>query len=251
VASLAGIGTILLATATFLSLWLNEAELDAIRKERDRPLAIDELANFIDPSITILQSDIERMSDNSIQAMDWHYIDWPAYPGGTRSPSSLLHRIKGHLDYVALVRFQESSPENWKIVLEREQLIEEGIELSKSVSGEVKPTIREYIIENDIKNNEGSIPNIDTIMTSTFQQIESYGEQSSDYDVWEEHRGTFIEILLNNAEEEYQELLDIEGEILELSRELLEELEGRRAELRLEYGISNSSISEQDGNDWV
>lgn len=247
VGGLGGLGTLLLASGTFLSLWHNEREVENLRKEREKPIVADEIRNFIQPAINRLESDIQDIEQHD-REIDWHYVKMPdsGFSGGL--PHSVIYRqfTEDNKDETAMKRFQEDAPELWDLVIDREATIEEGVKISDRIEAKIRPLIEEYIQENDIENRNEETPNIDVLLSSTLRDIDSYGENHEDYEVWENHRQEFRRILHKEAEDDYEQLMAKEDDIHGLTKELREELLSRKVALREEYGISSEEIETGD-----
>lgn len=243
IGALSGLGTLLLAAGTFLSLWQNEREVEELHKDREKPIVADEIQNFIQPAIDRLERDIQdvKYEDRNI---DWHNLEDPSERLGERLPRSVIYRsfAEDEVDRTALKRFQEEAPDLWERVQEREKTIERGIELSNSIVEKIRDQVIDYIEENEIENREGEHPEIDTLLHAILKDLDSYADNHADYEVWENYCEEFLNIRREYAGEEYEQLLQTEDEIFELTKELREKLLSRKVALREEYGISSDEV---------
>ncbi|WP_135825189.1 hypothetical protein [Halorussus ruber] len=245
--ALSGLGTLFLAAGTFLSLWQNEREVDDLRKEREKPIVVDELQNFVQPAIETIESDIEGLEQKD-RDIDWHYLKKSSAPLSDRLPRSVYHRYwrDEEQDITAIKRFREEAPDIWELIQRREETIEEAIGISNEIEDKIRTPITEYIQKNGIRNREEETPDIDPLLNAILKETDSYGESHADYEVWENHRDDFIKILHEEAGADYEQLREKEAEIQEMTRELKQRLLSRKIALREEYGISSDEIKEAD-----
>lgn len=245
VGALGALGTILLAMATLKTVRQNRKNLRELKKDRQKPLAIDEINNVVDPVIRWTDKEIAAYEEQDTEGtfIEWSYIEDPLGYPGSRRPGSLIPL--SNPDRTALRRLHRDQPELISKIEERDQLLlslrEQAHEIIDVIEPKVNSCLEKEGIESDGKNNSTQRILCDSIL----QQIDYFGENSELYDFWEEYGEELNQMIWDEAEEEFSDLLSGEEEFIQLEKEIREDMQTRKNKLKESYGISSDDLDEE------
>ncbi|WP_156105673.1 hypothetical protein [Halobellus rufus] len=235
VSGLAALGTVALAGITLYTVRQNRRELDQIRKDRYRPLVIDEISNIVYPSIRILAHNIEYLDDNKRENR-WMYHDGLEYHNWGESPASVISLRD--LDPVAAERFRNDCPIILRKMNGYDWLLVYLSRLADTIAEELDPSVKEIFEQSEYTRDLEYGRNRLVILSSILGQVDEYGENSELYEFWEAHGDELNQLAYSEVKPLYTELMQGEEYLQEYSEAIRSELVARQRELQEEYGIS-------------
>lgn len=237
-----GAGVIMiLALATVLSVYQNRQLLLEEQREREQPVVVDVINNVIEPAVYRLENDINHLQNDDERDLDWVRADEPSVLA-RNYPQSVFKKNFTQVDQTALVKMERDYPDTFEMMESREELVEEMCSLGTQIDEKLRPELKEYVAEKDITNAKGEEPDLQILVSAILRDIDSYGDEHRDSEIWDGHKKEFVDFLHNTVGGEVEELENKETELLEMSKELKRELTTIRLELREEYGISSADI---------
>lgn len=244
VGALGAYGTILLAVATFITVRQNRKNIRELRRVREKPLAIDEIQNILDPIVRWTDEDISAYEEHDTNGsfIEWSYIQDPLTYPGRRRPGSLIP--VSNPDYTALKRLFRNKPELESKIEERNKLLLNLRKQANDILDLLEPSVINRLNEADIATSDS---NIRVLCNSILQQIDEFGENSELYDFWEKHGEALNQLVWDEAGEEYSALLSGEEDFIAIEKEIHEEAKLRKYELKEKYGISSDDLDEEHG----
>ncbi|MGQ4555952.1 hypothetical protein [Halobellus sp. GM3] len=237
VSGLAALGTVALAGITLYTVRQNRRELDQIRKDRYRPLVIDEISNIVYPSIRILAHNIEYLEDNKRENR-WMYHDGLEYHNWGESPTSVIS--SRNFDPVAAERFRSDCPILLRKMEAYDWLLVYLSRLADTIGEELDPFVKEIFEKSEYTSDLEYGRNRLVIMSSILGQVDEYGENSELYEFWEAHGDELNQLAYSEVKPLHTELMQGEEYLQEYSEAIRSELVARQRELQEEYGISKS-----------
>jgi hypothetical protein len=237
VSGLAALVTVALAGITLYTVRQNRRELDQIRKDRYRPLVIDEISNIVYPSIRILSHNIEYLEDDNKQNR-WIYHDGLEHHNWGESPTSVIS--SRDFDPVAANRFRSDCPILLRKMEAHDWLLVYLSGLADSIGEELDPLVKEIFEQSEHTRDLEYESNRHVIMSSILSQTEEYGESSELYEFWEAHGNELNQLVYSEVKPLYTELVLGEEYLQEYTEAMRSELVARQKELQEEYGISKS-----------
>lgn len=237
VSGLAALGTVALAGITLYTVRQNRRELNQIRKDRYRPLVIDEISNIVYPSMRILSHNIEYLEENKGDNR-WMYHDGLEHHNWGESPTSVIS--SRDYDPVAVERFRSDCPVLLRKMESYDWLLVYLAGLADSIGEELDPLIKEIFEQSEYTRDLEYENNRRVILSSILGQIDEYGESSELYEFWEAHGDELNQLAYSEVKPLYTELIEGEEYLREYSEKIRGELVARQKELQEEYGISKS-----------
>ncbi|MFK5603668.1 hypothetical protein [Haloferax volcanii] len=233
------IATVLLVGGTYLTIQQNQRDIEEVRKDREKPLVRDEVEHVVVPAIDALQNDIDDFEEGHI---DWFYTGRRLMGNTATGPRSGINFI--HSDHSARRRLEETSPELYSDLDDREELVIELCEVADEIAEEIKPFVEQTLRD---EAPEPSDPDefeswVRTITSASIKQIDHFAESNELYEFWEEHGDQIIGQMKEVAASEVTQLEQGEEEMIDLSKDLVERLVEEQMRLRREYGISSKEI---------
>lgn len=242
ISGIGGLGTILLALLTFLTLLDNHVLVKERVKEREKPLQRDMLEKIVWPAIDSIAANKRKLSDREI---DWTAAD----PEGSFEFVNVdLEMISERGDPVTSDRFVEEYPEAVKYM---EEYDEKLAKLDQSIYEFMECTrepLLEYIHSEDISVEKvnpvfgsGSVEDSNVDIDKVFQLIFSGEEPLLDEDRpdwWQNHKEEIYRIVSENDEGYYKKFRSLRTEVFNYSNEVRAVLVEVREEIETEYGIS-------------
>ena len=204
------IGTLTLAFATFWTVRQNTRDLNEVKKEREKPLVIDEIRHVIQYAIDSLENDIEELESDPPE-MDWVYTESLGDIGMT-GPRPVFQDVNP--DRTAEKRLEREDSDLWEKLEEREELALECIDKSNEIIEIARPRFETYIHNTRVTAEVDVDSDILVFLDAAFRETDEFGESSQLYDVWENHGRKFVQIL--NEIDEMAEFRRMEDELLKL-----------------------------------
>lgn len=245
--SLGATGTLILAGATLISIRQQTATVEKIQREREKPLVIDEIVQVLDYAIDGVEDNI-RAYVHEDWRWNWVLVDGPQSHYVAGRVAGVINKSP---DSAALYRLKDADEKLWNKLVEYEELIENLADLGDEAAEKIRPRIKELVEKEEIKDDRGEDPDIDTLVYGAVKRLDKFGESSELYDVWESHGDEFCRVAREEAGIELKEIEQGEEELVDRSKTLLEALRERRVTLRHEYGISQRELDDADVADSV
>ncbi|CQH55264.1 uncharacterized protein HHUB_2209 [Halobacterium hubeiense] len=240
--SLGATGTLILAGATLISIRQQTATVEKIQREREKPLVIDEIVQVLDYAIEGCEDNIRAYEKEDLQ-WNWVLIDGPQNHYTAGRVSGVINQSP---DSAALYRLKNADENLWNELVEYEELIENLADLGDEAAEKIRPRIKEFVEEEEIKDPRGEYPDIDTLVYGAVKRSNEFGENSELYEVWESYGDEFCQTAREEAGIELEKIERGEENLVNRSKDLLEALRDRKVSLRREYGISQRELDEAD-----
>ncbi|MFA9417634.1 hypothetical protein [Natrinema sp. HArc-T2] len=231
-------GTLILALATFFNIVQSNQVLQIREKKRQKPLAIDEISNLIEPGIETVKANLEapKNSHGNGCGFEWNYLDPEELSQRGRRPHAIFTS-----DSIALSRLSTSRPDLVEQITAHNGKIGDVAERTQRFQEQIHPKIREFLEESDRGQDIDS--DLRVITSAILKEVDQFGESSDLYQFWEEYGDRLIQYSKDLPEAELEEIQKLEQEYLEVAKETFGMLEDRKLELKKEYGISEEEIS--------
>jgi hypothetical protein len=235
---ISAVGTLSLAVVTYLSLRQNDKRIEEMRKQREKPLVMDEIENVIGTAIEALRTDM-RMIEDEDRHISWVLEDGPTPPAVAGMPGATIQ--KG-ISEAANQRLRREAPQLWERMEAHDQLAEELCELGSEIAQSVEPVLSDFAKgkDFDIDQNDRRV-----LLDSIVVQLDDFGEDRNLYEFWRENGDELRRLPHIECQSLFDEFQNKTEEYERHSRELQESLEDRKKQLRGEYGIGSSELSEQ------
>ncbi|MFC7046952.1 hypothetical protein ACFQH6_17475 [Halobacteriaceae archaeon GCM10025711] len=250
--SLAALGTVVLALATFETIQQNQRSLEELEKDREKPLKIDELGEIIQPAIDGLDTNIEHLEAGFI-----------AWEQSRDSPSiDMATPLPDDGDRAVLRRFKRDYPELYERMDSYSDAVQDVKRTADSFASAVEPELRSALediaMDAETDHARASMPdsNItvtllvndvppDGLSTNSYQSdITSFWDQYDPF--WRDLRDDLVNLAGGVADHELSALNSEKDDILAESRALREKLIEVKGDIRAEYGISKSEFSGEE-----
>lgn len=228
-------GSIALALATFVTLRQNNETLEEMQMDRKRPLVVEEIRDVIQFALDRVNVDISTLDEESA-GIDWQVVDGPSELTDYEGATNLINQNRPN--NAAQEQFRERAPETWAKMEERNDLIDELTDVSEAILDEARPAIEEYLDNHSTHNLNKR--DIDSLIGAAFKELDEWGDDAHPADVWSNHGNRLQDILESAEPEKTQRLENGERELLELSRDIREELREQKLTLRKQFGIAAS-----------
>lgn len=232
------IGTLFLAVATLWTVLHSTRRMEKQERESEKPLARNEVVHLIQPAINSLRNNIDCLEDDF--KIDWFYYD------PTRWFSSALRGINvagdptpvlSTKDPHALVRLEQERPDLYQRLQKHDDMLQDLATKADQIGDKITPALQRFLAKHNLESEFEEEGDTRTLKSAIIKEIDQYGESHEHYDIWNEYRDEFLDILHSNAEEEFEEFLALEATYHNHCESLLEDLKGRKIELQEEYGF--------------
>ena len=229
------LGTVLLATLTFLTLLDNRILTQERVKERKKPLQRDMIENIVRPAIDALNNNKELVKEEGFNWLAADYTDSDEF----EMVNLDLKMIGYRRDLVMSDRFADEFPD---VVDEMTQYDEYLIDLDKCafeyITGS-RDAISEHIESSQITDDNGEVLNADDALHFLL-----VGDRPSRDDErpnwWVNHKGEFKRIAAENAGEYYDMFYESRRKVFNYTNQVRQSLIEVRRETEPEYGIESS-----------
>lgn len=237
---LAATGTLALAAGTFYNIQLTNKDLRLREQKREKPLAVDELSNVIEPGIHAVAENLDELEEDTF---DWVYVDGPSGYGAIGHPSSAMPTK----DVAALQRLSQRNRDLYQGLVRHEELIRQMAELGSEIYQMMRPLVIENLREAGY-SEEDYTQSEKVFVSAMVKRLDEFGESHKMYDYWNAHGEELIDLMDSEAAELVEELESREEEFEEHCRNLHQGLENYRAEVQREYGISMDEIAQSSAS---
>jgi hypothetical protein len=240
---LGSVGTLLLAIATFTTVLQTSRQLNIREKERERPLAVDELSHIIQPALTALENNLEQLdnSENPGCAFDWVYIDEPTLYAGTRGPEPVRTP-----DSLPLARLARENRTLFGSLRAHNEYVQDIGRKAQQLHSELNPELERLFEEAGVNREDRETI---VVTSAVLKEIEHFGEHHELYEFWNTHREHLIEYANEEITVTLDEIQSGERVYREFVTDTLSDLKQRKFHLKHEYSISENDISETSESD--
>lgn len=229
----APLSTILLVLVT----WYYNQEA---RKDRRRPLKIDELQRVVVPSIRTMNKN-QRLLENGTFGFDADR----SYPNNLRI-SAVKSSIETNNASITQDRFQRESPELYEKIERHDELIED-IEkyaslIYQNINDSVEASLREDSERYDVNYEHIVVSNIIRGLIDSDQPDTRAVFGDSNTEFWEEELSEYQHLMAVEAKNELQSLHNTRKNTIEMIEKLNEQLKSKLDHEQKKYGISDGDI---------
>jgi hypothetical protein len=232
---LGSVGTLLLALATFVNISQSNKRLQIQQQKQERPLAVDELSQLIQPAIAAIENNLRQFeeSDTAGCAFDWVHIDSTTLYVSASGPDPV--RVDS---YIPAARLLSEDPDLHHMLDEHDTIVEEIADHAKRLHTELEPEIDRLLEKEGYSEQRTQF-----VTDSVLKELDQWGEDAEHYEFWEQYR----DHLTRYAEEEtavtIEEIQSMERDYKNHLEETLESLIERKARLKRDYSISDDDIT--------
>lgn len=233
--ALSSVGTLALALATFVNVSQTNERLQIQQKDRERPLAVDELSQVIQPAISSLQNNLQKIRDSDTLGctFEWVYIDSTTMYSPSKGPDSV--RINSSL---IAGRLYSEDPELYELLQKHESFVQEIAEHAHRLHNELELEINRLLEEEDLSEESSK-----AVTAAVLKKLEKWGEDSEMTDFWEQHHNHLIRYANEETDVPVDEIMSMEDDYWLHIEDTLERLLERKAVLKQDYGISDGDIN--------
>lgn len=242
-ATLGVIGTLFLAVATFWTVHQNSRLIEERMREREKPIAKEELNEFIEPSITITASNAGAI-DEAV-GLEWiNATPKRTYDIGDQTAilETEIQMIFVPADPFLRDRITGEESELFNLIEEHNQMVkrfsEHRREVAQEIQGEVEEFLQERGYEDEFQDDE-----IEILLDAILKESDCYADHP---EFWESTRDELIALAHNSASEIYDEIEQDTERYSAICESLQDRLRSRRVQLKEEYGIISGFDPEED-----
>lgn len=233
------LGTLLLAIATFINIRNSNRRLELEKKDREKPLVVEELSYLVQPAIEALEANLrefEEIDDDQL-AFDWVYTDGPSVYAATRGPEGI--RIPHPLP---LSRLAADDRELARALESHNKRVTQLSSVASDFHEELTPEIERMFKQDGIDNKQS----LKVVSSAVLKDVDHFGDSHELYDFWERRKAELIEYAHNELETTPSDIKREEEEYREEIKQSLESLKQRKQNLKQEYSISENDIGVED-----
>jgi hypothetical protein len=231
------VGTVLLATLTFITISYNQVLVNERLKERQKNLEIDLSKKIIWPAFDAVSDNRERIRNGDI---DWMDADVP--PTEDEIKDTILETIAFPEDPVTAERFSNRYPEVAERMCEYDKTLLRLESNAQKIIREVKPHITDHIYEGGVLEDSQPVDQGKVINNILNKRHMVRADQP---DWWRDNRSDFLDLVWDHAGGEYKEFKNYRNELLDSSISLESELKEIRKDIEPDYGIYRPPESEE------
>lgn len=234
-----GLGTILLATLTFITLLDNRILVQERLKERDKPLQQDMLAKIVWPAIDAVDENQQKIRNENF---NWIAAD---YEGELELVNIDMEMIAERGDPVTSDRFVENYPEVAEQMRQYDKSLMRLDKCAYKYIQRVRKPMSDYIHAEKIQKTESSVIEVgeieDLVEADAAMNYLLIGDRPSREENrpkwWANHKQEFKKIAYQNAEEYCQIFKDLQTKVVNDSNDVRRSLVQVREDIETEYGI--------------
>lgn len=233
------LATLLFVAGTYLTIQQNQEDLREVKKDRERPLVRDELQHVLMPAVDAIEDDLQAINEG--------YADWSG-AGGSRITNGFGRRNSIYLfnepDRSAMHRLKETSPELYRDLEARDEMVKELNELGDEIGNSIAPYITELLEEDGPKPSKDRLFEgwVRTVQDAAIKELDYFGDEHALYDFWQRNGEKIIARMHENAGEKHSSLQRGVNELVEESESLRVRLIEEQMHLRRTYGISSQEL---------
>lgn len=228
ISGVGALGTAALALATFWTLKQNDQTLKDLKKERQKPVILDLLAEVIDPIIEQSRNDVKKLSGSEDI---WSIISHKDELGSVNITNPLSNR---YVDESVLSEFKKNHSDLYYQCRKWSNLVNELDEAAEELAESVYKA-DEYDTESLFKPDEYTGVSVQHKAVRAVLNVRRTSEGV------EEYRFT----MYRKYSEKCHQYWRAQWNLLKLSRKIHTDTTEMKRELKKEYGISNGEITEQ------
>lgn len=232
--ALGSLGTLALALATFVNISLTNEQLQLQTKERQKPLAVDELSYVIQPAIDALEDNLQKFDESEYKGctFEWVYISSSSMYAGSKGPKSVKTQYA-----IPAARMASEDRLLYQLLGMHEQYVEAVAEQATQFHEELKPEINRLLEEHGLEGESSK-----AVSTAVLRELDEWGEEREMYDFWEQYRDHLIDYADSELEVSLSQVQQQEQEYRDHMEATLERLISRKMDLTKEYSISEDEI---------
>lgn len=231
-------GTVFLAFATLWTVLHSTRRMEKQERESEKPLARNEVIHLIQPAINALRNNLNCLDED--YEIDWFSYDparwYTSLPQGINAagdPTQVISTKDPH----ALARLEEERPNLYQRLQEHDELLHDLATRADQIGEKITPRLQEFLAERNLGSEFDEKGDARTLKSAIIKEIDQYGENHKHYEIWNEHREEFLNILHSTAGAEFEDFRGLEKEYQRHCESLLEDLQERKIELQEEYGF--------------
>lgn len=243
ITSMSAFGTLILAAVTFFSVRQGQQSVAERKKERTKPIVKDEMVKVTQPAIDALSANVEMAKSET--GVDWVY-SYPSIYRPAGDTSDRASSVFADPAPVAMVQLQDTRPDLWSRLEDHEEMIKRLTELGDGIQERMETPLLICIDELDweVPESEDNL-NIKLLVSAAVKGSDKFGEASDYYTFWERHGEEIKSLVRALAENELDQLNNLESRWQNHCEELRDDLSEHKVELQQEFGISESTIGEE------
>jgi len=242
-ATLGVLGTLILAVATFWTVHQNRRLIEARMREREKPLAKEELDEFVEPAIRIVESNISTVEED--KSLEWINITPRKVFSFNDNPAILETEVQlvfVPADPLLQDRITAEVPDLSESIEEHNQMVERFLSLRQDAIREMEEPVKRFLEEKDyIEEFEGD--EMKRLLDAVFEQNEIYTDHEK---FWEAHGDDLVAMAHDEAAESLDQINQEVDEYHSICDSLYEKLRSRKTELKEEYGIISDFDPDED-----
>lgn len=240
------LGTILLATVTAISFFMNQKEMREKRREKVKPLARDELSLVVIPALEKLSRNQELVDTG---AMSWFYIEARGTELEPIAVSGRPHLLVKDpyfegIEKGVYERFEDVHPDVFEEMRKHDKKLVSIAGISDRLYDSMKEELEKLISEENISRPHSE----DTISSKVIAKLlvskePKMGEEFKN-EIWSPHKEEFMRIYEEKCDkklvESFEELKQEYIRQLEITKHQLEQ---KQSELLENYRISKADVN--------
>lgn len=242
-ATLGVLGTLFLAVATFWTVHQNRRLIDERMREREKPIAREELNEFIEPSIAIVESNINAIKE--AKGLEWvntsprRIFD---IGGRTAILETEIQLVFAPADPFLRERMSGEAPDLFDTVENHNQMVERFSELRHEAIQEIEEQVREFLRENSYED-EFQEDEIEILLDAILKRSENYADHQ---EFWDSARDELLMLAHNSASHTFDELEQETERYFSTCESLQNHLNSRKTELKRNYSIISEFDPDED-----
>lgn len=212
-------------------------------RERQKPIAQEELDEFVEPSIAIVESNITAIEE--AEELEWintsprrTYDLWDL----TAISQLEIQLVFAPADPFLQDRITAESPRLFSVIDEHNQLVGRFSGLRQRVMDEIESPVRIYLEEEEY-GDEFEEDEIEILLDAIIKRSENYGHHQ---EFWDSERDDLLELARESATEAFNDIEQSTQRYLSTCESLENELQSRKRFLKNGYGIVSEFNPDED-----
>jgi hypothetical protein len=228
------LGTVLLATLTFLTLLDNRILIQERVKERKKPLQRDMMEKIVWPAIESLNDNKEKLKQEEFDWLASDYTDTDDFEFVNLNLEMIA--IRG--DPVTSDRFADAFPEVTDEMVQYDEYLAGLDECAFKYITKARGAILDYIETNNVTNEDGDLVNSDDALHFLLVGDRPARDDGRP-DWWVEHKWEFKRIAAENAGDYYDKFHKQRTKVFNYTNQVRHSLVEVRKDIEPEYGIES------------
>lgn len=251
VSAFAALGTLFVALMTVISLQQTQRTIEDLRKDREKPVVTDVLAEVVQPAIEQLEDNTDRLESGNIGWKEGYgnELDHPLPDSdGPTAMSWFKEEYPTLYDRICppeLAENSSSDEDNSEYTKQLNRLQEATVELVNEIEKPVESKLSQVNSSLSPDSNGTAQPNVLVrllINNRDVTQMDEHNYQS----FWRDFGDEFRDLMQEEAGVNLIEFNQSKNDLLDLSKTLEDDLTKIRSDLQEEYGISTSEFTGSD-----